>query len=275
MAPAVPDPLLLEALFYAEWLRGAGGRWMPGEVEPAAAARPATAAGAPSEAARAASQRLLRPREAAAGRARGGGAPAAPAARVAPPEAPPDPARWGPLQAEVEACRRCALGGARTQAVFGSGSRTPRLVVVGEAPGAEEDEQGLPFVGASGQLLTRMLAAIGLSREHDVYILNLLKCRPPGNRPPLPAEVAACAPWLREQLALLGPPPILALGAHAARALLATERGISSLRGSWMRTPEGWRVMPTYHPSYLLRTPEAKREAWLDLQAVQRELGLR
>ncbi|MFM8979428.1 MAG: uracil-DNA glycosylase [Planctomycetia bacterium] len=188
---------------------------------------------------------------------------------------PPDPARWGPLEAEVAACRRCALGGTRTQAVFGAGSRTPRLVVVGEAPGAEEDEQGLPFVGASGQLLTRMLAAIGLSREQDVYVLNLLKCRPPGNRPPLPTEVASCAPWLREQLSLLGPPPILALGAHAARALLATERGITSLRGTWMRTPEGWRVMPTYHPAYLLRTPEAKREAWLDLQAVQRELGLR
>jgi DNA polymerase len=184
-----------------------------------------------------------------------------------------DPAAWARLEAEVAGCARCGLCATRTQTVFGSGSRTPRLVVVGEAPGYEEDRQGQPFVGAAGELLTKMLAAIGLSRD-DVYILNVLKCRPPENRAPRPDEVAACKPYLRAQLEHLGPPLLLALGNHATKALLQTERGISSLRGRFTTTPEGWRVMPTFHPAYLLRTPQAKREVWDDLKKVAADLGL-
>jgi DNA polymerase len=177
------------------------------------------------------------------------------------------------LAAQVATCTRCALGHQRRHAVFGEGSLTPRLVVVGEAPGAEEDATGRPFVGAAGKLLTRMLAAIGLTRD-EVYICNLLKCRPPGNRDPRPDEVASCKPYLRAQIERLAPELILALGSPATRELLRTERGITSLRGRIARSPEGWRVLPSYHPAYLLRNPAAKREAWEDLQRVARELGL-
>jgi DNA polymerase len=146
-------------------------------------------------------------------------------------------------------------------------------MVIGEAPGADEDASGRPFVGAAGQLLTKMLAAIGLSRE-DVFIANVLKCRPPGNRPPAPDEVASCKPYLQEQVALLEPALILGLGNHAVKTLLHTEQGITRVRGRIQRTPEGWRVMPTYHPSYLLRNPAAKKEVWEDLKKVAAELGL-
>lgn len=242
---ASPEDLEAEARLYVEWMRGAASRWLPGEPRPAARAAPIDVAAA-----------------------------VAPAAPARLPPGPPDPARWERLQQEVAACTRCRLCSTRTQTVFGSGSLTPRLVVVGEAPGAEEDRQGVPFVGASGEMLTRMLAGIGLSRERDVYILNVLKCRPPGNRPPAGDEVAACTPYLREQLERLGPPLVLSLGAPAAQALLQTGRGIGSLRGRFATTPEGWRVMPTFHPSYLLRTPEAKREVWQDLKRVAEALGL-
>ena len=147
-------------------------------------------------------------------------------------------------------------------------------MVVGEAPGADEDASGRPFVGKAGQLLTKMLAAIGLARE-DVFIGNVLKCRPPENRPPAPDEVASCRPYLEEQMRLLEPELILVLGNHAARAVLATDRGISSIRGTITVSPEGRRVLPTFHPSYLLRNPDAKREAWLDLQLVAKTLELR
>ncbi len=157
--------------------------------------------------------------------------------------------------------------------VFGEGARRPRLVVVGEAPGADEDASGRPFVGKAGQLLTRMLLAIGLSRE-DVYICNVLKCRPPGNRPPAPEEVASCRPILVEQLRLLAPELLLLLGNHATRAVLGTDRGITSLRGRLQPSPEGYPTLPTFHPAYLLRNPDAKREVWLDLQLVARTLGL-
>jgi len=177
------------------------------------------------------------------------------------------------LAVEVEACRRCVLAGSRQQVVVGEGSLAPRLVIVGEAPGAQEDRTGRPFIGAAGRLLTRMLTAIGLDRE-EVYICNLLKCRPPGNQTPRPDQVAACKPFLKEQLRVLGGPLILALGSPAARELLQTRRGITSLRGRFMRTPGGYRVMPTYHPAYLLRQPAAKREAWEDLKRVAADLGL-
>ena len=146
-------------------------------------------------------------------------------------------------------------------------------MIVGEAPGAEEDASGLPFVGKAGQLLTRMLAAIGLSRS-DVYIANVVKCRPPDNRPPAPDEVVACRPYLREQIEILRPELLLLLGNSAARAVLGTDRGITSIRGRIAVSPEGWRTLPTYHPSYLDRTPSAKREAWLDLQLAASTLGI-
>jgi DNA polymerase len=176
---------------------------------------------------------------------------------------------------EVAECKRCRLCEGRQQTVFGVGAPTARLVVVGEAPGAEEDARGEPFVGRAGQLLDRMLGAIGLSRSAgDVYICNVLKCRPPGNRDPHLDEVGACRAWLDEQLRILAPEVVLALGAPAARTLLATHRGISSLRGRFLRSPAGWRVMPTWHPAYLLRQPSAKREAWEDLKKVAAALGL-
>ena len=177
------------------------------------------------------------------------------------------------LAADVGACRRCSLADSRTNTVFGEGGPHARLVVVGEAPGAEEDRTGRPFVGRAGELLTRMLAAIGLARD-DVFICNVLKCRPPGNRSPRPDEAGACRPFLQAQIEVLEPALLLALGSHAARLLLRTERGITSLRGRFHTTPEGWRVMPSFHPAYLLRNPAAKREAWQDLQAVASDLGL-
>lgn len=176
------------------------------------------------------------------------------------------------LAVEVDACRRCGLGDERTNAVFGEGSATARLVVVGEAPGAEEDRTGRPFVGRAGELLTKMLGAIGLARE-DVFICNVLKCRPPGNRSPRPDEAGACRPYLQAQLEVLDPPLLLALGAHAARLLLQTERGIGALRGRFHTAPDGWRVMPTFHPAYLLRDPSKKKYAWEDLQSVLQRVG--
>lgn len=177
------------------------------------------------------------------------------------------------MATEVQACKRCVLAATRQKTVFGAGSPAARLVIVGEAPGAEEDRRGEPFVGAAGQLLTKMLAAIGLARD-EVYICNLLKCRPPGNRTPRPDEVACCKPFLREQLRLIQPEVVLAMGSPAARELLQTRRGITSLRGRFMKSPDGHRVMPTFHPAYLLRNPAAKRDVWTDLQRVAAELGL-
>ncbi|MHC5011047.1 MAG: uracil-DNA glycosylase [Planctomycetota bacterium] len=181
--------------------------------------------------------------------------------------------RLAAMAEEVAVCRRCGLCEGRTRTVFGEGDASPRLVVVGEAPGAEEDRTGRPFVGRAGDLLTRMLSAIGLSRR-EVFICNVLKCRPPNNRSPRPDEVAACRPFLDAQIEVLRPPLLMALGSHAARLLLRTEQGITRLRGRFHTTPEGWRVMPTFHPAYLLRNPAAKRDAWEDLKSVARELGL-
>lgn len=256
-APSPPDVLRAEARLWLEWARGAGGPWLVAEG-PAPLLAP-----------------IPTPTTATA---RTGASGAAEAAVEAPPApAPTDPAErqaaLDQLQTEVTACTRCVLAGSRAHAVFGEGSPTPRLVVVGEAPGADEDRTGRPFVGRAGQLLTKMLAAIGLPRE-DVFICNLLKCRPPGNRNPRPDEVAACKPFLREQLRLLDPPMILALGSPAARELLQTRRGIMSLRGRFMKTRDGYRVMPTFHPAYLLRNPAAKRDVWEDLKKVAAELGL-
>ena len=175
--------------------------------------------------------------------------------------------RWQALQAEVAACTRCPLHATRTQAVFGVGALTAQWLVVGEAPGAEEDRRGEPFVGRAGQLLDAMLRAIGLARGENVYIANILKSRPPGIRDPKPEEVASCMPYLTRQIALLEPRVILAVGRIAAQNLLATDAPLGRLRGRVHRfgdlnTP----VVVTYHPAYLLRTPADKRKAWEDLK---------
>jgi DNA polymerase len=178
----------------------------------------------------------------------------------------------------VSTCTRCNLASSRTQTVFSRGNPEARVCFVGEAPGADEDAQGLPFVGRAGQLLDRMIGAMGLSPERDVYVCNILKCRPPGNRRPEPEEIATCIPYLHEQLAIVKPRVIVALGNTAVAALLDTKLGITKLRGQWKLYRGQTLVMPTYHPSYLLRPSpqqiEAKRQAWQDLQLVMKELGL-
>jgi DNA polymerase len=173
----------------------------------------------------------------------------------------------GELRETVSRCRKCALSKTRTKTVFGVGASRAPLILVGEAPGAEEDRQGLPFVGRAGQLLTKMLAYIGLKRE-DVYITNVLKCRPPNNRDPLPTEVGCCEPYLLEQLGVLKPRLICALGRHAAQTLLKTDMGINNLRGRFYDY-HGIKILPTYHPAYLLRNPADKDKVKQDLQKIK------
>jgi uracil-DNA glycosylase len=201
----------------------------------------------------------------------------APASAPAAETAPDRSVRLPQLAQEVASCTKCALAATRTQTVFARGNPEAQLCFVGEAPGADEDEQGLPFVGRAGQLLDRMIAAMGLVPDRDVYVCNIIKCRPPGNRRPEPEETATCIPYLHEQLALVRPRVIVALGNTSVAALLDTRLGITKLRGQW-KLYRGTLVMPTYHPSYLLRPSpqqvEAKRQAWEDLQLVMKELGL-
>lgn len=174
------------------------------------------------------------------------------------------------LEQDVIACTRCPLYRTRTHHVVGEGSPHAKLVFVGEAPGREEDLQGRPFVGAAGQLLTKMIEAIGLARR-DVYICNVLKDRPPGNRTPLPEEVEACVPFLVRQIAMIQPHVICALGAVAAKALLGPHVSITQVRGQ-RHTYQGILMIPTFHPAYLLRNPAAKRLVWQDLKKVKRLL---
>ncbi|HWP65589.1 MAG TPA: uracil-DNA glycosylase [Candidatus Limnocylindria bacterium] len=170
-------------------------------------------------------------------------------------------------------CRRCKLAPHRTNLVFGVGNPKARLVFVGEAPGADEDAKGEPFVGRAGQLLTEIITkGMGLRRE-DVYIANVIKCRPPGNRNPEPDEVASCEPFLIRQLELIGPEVIVALGKFAAQTLLRTKTPIAKLRGQWADY-HGIKLMPTFHPAYLLRNPGDKRLVWSDIKAVLAVLGL-
>lgn len=171
---------------------------------------------------------------------------------------------------DVGECFRCKLHSGRKTIVFGEGNPAAKLMLVGEAPGADEDEQGRPFVGRAGQLLMQMIKAIQFERE-DVYIANVLKCRPPNNRPPEPDEVAACSPFLRKQIAIIQPTVILALGTFAAQTLLQSKSSISFLRNRVYEMDFG-RVIATYHPSFLLRTPQKKSEAWEDLKLVRRTL---
>lgn len=175
------------------------------------------------------------------------------------------------IRAELGDCRRCALCEGRRNLVYGAGNPRAELVFVGEGPGADEDEQGIPFVGKSGQLLTRMIAAMGYGRD-EVYICNVVKCRPPGNRGPLPEEIAACEPFLLAQLAAIQPKAIVALGKFAAQTLLRDSTPITGLRGQW-REYQGIPLMPTYHPAYLLRAPAEKASVWEDLKKVMAHLG--
>ncbi|HEU4617699.1 MAG TPA: uracil-DNA glycosylase [Gammaproteobacteria bacterium] len=180
-------------------------------------------------------------------------------------------AAWEALQHEVASCTKCALHATRTRTVFGVGDPAASLLVVGEAPGAEEDRRGEPFVGRAGQLLDTMLRAIDLRRGQRVFVANMLKCRPPRNRDPSPEEVACCLPYLMRQIALIRPRLILAVGRIAAQNLLATDASLGRLRGRVHRfgalsTP----LLVTYHPAYLLRTPAEKRKAWEDLKLARR-----
>jgi uracil-DNA glycosylase family 4 len=187
-------------------------------------------------------------------------------AATGPPAAREAGVDWPELRARVAACTRCSLSATRTQTVFGVGNQRAEWLVVGEAPGAEEDRQGEPFVGRAGQLLNSMLRAIGLARE-QVYIANVLKCRPPGNRDPGPSEAAECLPYLEQQIALIKPKIMLAVGRIAAQNLLRTDKTLGSLRQQVHRF--GISQVPlivTYHPAYLLRTPADKRKSWEDLK---------
>jgi len=171
------------------------------------------------------------------------------------------------IKNEVLNCRSCSLHKTRKNVVFGDGDPCAKLIFVGEAPGYDEDLQGLPFVGKAGKLLTKMIEAMGLSRD-SVYICNVLKCRPPENRQPLPEEVAACGGYLSRQIEVISPKVICCLGRHAACALLETEDPISKIRGKEIAY-KGAVLIPTFHPAYLLRNPAAKKEAWADLKKIK------
>jgi len=208
----------------------------------------------------------------------------APAAVAAPGDAMTPKQKAESLQSlagEVVNCTECPLSNSRMHVVFGEGNPAAGLVFVGEAPGAEEDKTGHPFVGRAGELLTNMITAMGLSRD-DVFICNVLKCRPPGNRTPNPQELQCCWRFLVRQLQIIRPKVIVTLGNPATQGLLNTKTGITRLRGQWQKLPDigeglgGIDVMPTFHPAYVLRqyTPDNRRKVWSDLQAVMDKLGL-
>jgi len=176
------------------------------------------------------------------------------------------------VRSDLGECTRCKLHSTRNKIVFGDGNPKADLVFVGEGPGHDEDLQGLPFVGRAGKLLTQMIEAMGLQRR-DVYICNVVKCRPPENRLPDRDEISTCSPFLLRQIDVIAPKVIVCLGACAAQTLLATNRGISHFRGQWLEF-RGRRLLATYHPAYLLRNPAAKSEVWKDLQKVMAVLGL-
>jgi DNA polymerase len=193
-----------------------------------------------------------------------------------PPMAPPgshrpvvSPLSLEEVRRELGDCRRCKLHSGRTNIVFGTGNPKAKLVFVGEGPGRDEDLQGKPFVGQAGQLLTKIIQAIQLTRE-EVYIANIIKCRPPGNRNPEPDEIQACEPFLIKQLEVIRPKLICALGTFAAQTLLKTDEKISLLRGRFHQY-QGIPIMPTYHPAYLLRNPHFKRDVWEDMKKIKKE----
>lgn len=175
------------------------------------------------------------------------------------------------IQNDLGDCRRCKLSGSRKNIVFGTGDPQARLVFVGEGPGYEEDQKGEPFVGAAGRLLTKIIQAIDYTRE-QVYICNIIKCRPPGNRNPMPDEIEACVPFLERQIGAIKPDFICALGTFAAQTLLETKAPISRLRGSF-HNYKGMKVLPTYHPAFLLRNPAKKRDVWEDMKMLMKSMG--
>lgn len=183
------------------------------------------------------------------------------------------------LRKEIENCSKCRLSASRTNVVFGDGNVFAKLLFIGEGPGADEDKVGLPFIGRAGQLLTKMIIAMGFKKE-DVYIANIVKCRPPNNRNPFEDETACCISYLHKQIAIIDPDYIIALGSIATKYLLNTNEGISSLRGRWQSlslpnvADKEYQVMPTFHPAYLLRSPNKKVFVWQDLQLVMKEMGL-
>jgi DNA polymerase len=183
---------------------------------------------------------------------------------------PAHPLSLDSIRADIGDCQRCKLAPTRTHIVFGSGNPNAELVFVGEAPGADEDEQGLPFVGAAGQYLTKIIESIGVKRE-DTYICNILKCRPPKNRDPEPDEVAQCSPFLKRQLEAIKPKIVCCLGRFAAQTMLQSADSITRLRGRF-HDIDGMRVIATFHPAYLLRSPEKKREVWEDMKTIRAEL---
>jgi DNA polymerase len=176
------------------------------------------------------------------------------------------------LAAVVAPCTRCRLAATRTQVVFGVGNPNADLMFIGEAPGRDEDLKGEPFVGRAGQLLTDIIKAMKLTRD-DVYIANVIKCRPPENRNPEPDELDQCRPYIRQQIDLIKPKVIVTLGKFALQSLSGRMHAISAARGQWTEF-EGIKVMPTYHPAYLLRTPSAKKDVWTDMKKVMTELGI-
>jgi DNA polymerase len=193
--------------------------------------------------------------------------------RVAPLDLPADAlAPFGDLPVRVAACTKCVLCQSRTTTVFGEGAAAARLVFCGEGPGFDEDRSGRPFVGRAGELLSDMIVKGMKMRREDVFILNAVKCRPPENRTPAPDEIAACRPFLEEQLAVIRPLVIVALGNPACQALLGPVPGITKIRGRVLEA-FGAKVVPTFHPAFLLRNPESKRETWADLQLVMRLLA--
>jgi len=177
------------------------------------------------------------------------------------------------IREDIGDCTRCPLHKGRNKIVFGDGSPSARLMFVGEGPGADEDAQGLPFVGKAGQLLNNMIAAMGLKRE-EVYIANVVKCRPPGNRAPAPEEANTCTPFLFRQIDVIRPEVLVALGATAVTYLLGARQPLAGLRGR-VHSVRGTKLIVTYHPAYLLRDPRQKKEAWADLQIAMKELGLK
>jgi DNA polymerase len=184
------------------------------------------------------------------------------------------------LAEQINACRKCELGSTRKNCVVGAGDINARIMFVGEAPGATEDEQGIPFIGRAGKMLSRIIAGMGINRD-EVYITNIIKCRPPGNRDPKTEEIVKCIDYLTQQIEIIKPEIIIALGAHAAKTLLNTDKAIGKLRGMFHQykpteKAQPIKVMPTYHPSYLVRnySDDSRRRVWQDMQKVLAELGL-
>ncbi len=236
-----------EAKRHLEWLRDSGVAEIPVERAAAGASRPSSDSA---------------PRAAARGTGESKGGPAL--IGCGSPE-------LLAIRERLGECTRCKLAGGRTHLVFGVGNPKAELMFVGEGPGADEDAQGEPFVGRAGQLLTKMIEAMGFRRE-DVYIANVVKCRPPGNRDPEPDEIEACEPFLKAQIEAIRPRVIVALGRFAVQTLLRDATPITRQRGRW-REYDAVKLMPTFHPAYLLRNPPEKKKAWEDLQLVMKELG--